>query len=408
MMKYRLFAISSLLVPALCMGADILLNINLNNPLDIDRNDCPVVIDLNKWAPDIAVSKALVMDGSVEVPSQIDDLDCDDIADELSFVIDMAAGATKDITVTLSDVGDQTDYEPRVWAGFFIRGQKKGQTAAIREVTVPGDVNFYNMVYGHGPMFESELVGYRVYFNEKQTLDPYGKFQKRLELRDCQFYPTDQQLEQGFGDDVLLAGNSCGIGAFKGWDGSKATHIQPIKSRTERLLAAGPIRTVVEVEVDNWDYQNEKLDMTCRYILYAGHRDLEVDVKFRKPLGEQIFATGVERIMGDETVSWSDNEGLVASWGRHWPVNDTIKYAKETIGIATYIPKKYICDETEDPSNFLYLVSNPSGSGFNYHTMFTSKKETFGFDDASAWFDYLPLWRRELDNPLLVTITPIP
>lgn len=27
-------------------------------------------------------------------------------------------------------------------------------------------------------MFESELVAYRVYFNQKQTVDPYGKFKR--------------------------------------------------------------------------------------------------------------------------------------------------------------------------------------------------------------------------------------
>lgn len=87
--------------------------------------------------------------------------------------------------------------------------------------------------------------------------------------------------------------------------------------------------------------------MTNRYILYAGHRDLLVETFFDEPLENEVFCTGVQNIMGNETCSESDHKGLIGSWGRHWPVNDTVKYAKETVGIATYIPQKYIRQEVK-------------------------------------------------------------
>ena len=74
-----------------------------------------------------------------------------------------------------------------------------------------------------------------------------------------------------------MVGNSCGVGALKGWDGTKATHIEPIAFRTESILAYGPIRTIVDVTVKGWNYQGKELNMTNRYILYAGHRDLLVE-----------------------------------------------------------------------------------------------------------------------------------
>lgn len=133
----------------------------------------------------------------------------------------------------------------------------KQKHAPIQSVTAPGTTNFYNMIYGHGPMFESELVAYRVYFNAKQTVDPYGKFHKGLEIKESQFYPNDEQLARGFGDDVLMVGNSCGIGTLKGWDGNKAIHIEPVAFRTERILAYGPVRTVTDIEVNGWNYRVE-------------------------------------------------------------------------------------------------------------------------------------------------------
>lgn len=83
------------------------------------------------------------------------------------------------------------------------------------------------MVRPHGPVLESELVGYRLYFNEKQTPDIYGKFNKGLEIKESQFYPTDEQLTKGFGDDVLRVFDSCGPGALKvGMDRKQYTSLR--------------------------------------------------------------------------------------------------------------------------------------------------------------------------------------
>lgn len=374
------------------------------NTWNQEQTDAPVVIKLSDTNISFQVRSAIVSDGDKEIPSQLDDLNGDLRADELAFVVSLPAKGHKTYTVTLSEAESDHTYPARVYAEMMIRDTKKGKHTPIQSVTVPGSVNFYNTVLHHGPAFESELVAYRIYFNQKQTVDPYGKFNKGLEIKESQFYPTDEQLARGFGDDVLLVGNSCGIGTLKGWDGQKATHIEPVAFRTERILAYGPVRTIVDVEAKGWQYQGEELNMTNRYILYAGHRDLRVETFFDHPLGKQTFCTGVQNIMGNETLSDSDHQGLVGSWGRHWPVNDTIKYAKETIGIATCIPQRYVKAEVADKDNFLYLLAAPGQQGFCYYTMFTSRKETFGFETPKDWFAYMRTWKEGLEHPLQIKL----
>lgn len=409
MMKRYTFLLTSLLwLAALCASAqeDLTLTVELKNTWDKARQDAPAVIRLADLQAGFPIRSAVVRDTRQEIPSQLDDLDGDLLPDELAFVIDLPARGTRQVTVTLSAAKTQRTYPPRVFAQMLVRDAKKGKHAPVQSITVPGTTNFYNMLYGHGPMFESELVGYRIYFNEKQTIDPYGKFNKGLELEKSQFYPNDAQLAQGFGDDVLLVGNSCGVGTLKGWDGQKATHVKPIASRTERILASGPVRTVVEVEVKGWAYQGSELSMTQRYLLYAGHRDLRIETTFARPLRNEVFCTGVQDIMGNETVAYSDHQGLAGSWGRHWPVTDTVKYAKETIGIATYIPRKYVLQEVKDADNYLYTLSAPGQTGFHHYTMFTSRKETFGYSTAEEWFAYLQEWKDELEHPVEINILP--
>ena len=409
MMKRYTFLLTSLLwLAALCASAqeDLTLTVELKNTWNKARQDAPAVIRLADLQAGFPIRSAVVRDARQEIPSQLDDLDGDLLPDELAFVIDLPARGTRQVTVTLSAAKSQKTYPPRVFAQMLVRDAKKGKHAPVQSITVPGTTNFYNMLYGHGPMFESELVGYRIYFNEKQTIDPYGKFNKGLELEKSQFYPNDAQLAQGFGDDVLLVGNSCGVGTLKGWDGKKATHVKPIASRTERILASGPVRTVVEVEVKGWAYQGSELSMTQRYLLYAGHRDLRIKTTFARPLRNEVFCTGVQDIMGNETVTYSDHQGLAGSWGRHWPVTDTVKYAKETIGIATYIPRKYVLQEVKDADNYLYTLSAPGQTGFHHYTMFTSRKETFGYPTAEEWFAYLQEWKDELEHPVEINILP--
>lgn len=378
--------------------------VEVENPWNQAKQDEPVVLSLESLNPSFRVRSALVMNGSEEIPSQLDDLDEDMKADELVFVLNLPPHSVQKLTITLSSAKSDKRYPARVYAQMKMRAIPKYKHQHAQSITVPGESNIYNLMYHHGPIFESELVGYRIYFNQKQTIDPYGKFQKRLELEQCEFYPTEEQLAQGFGDDVLMVGNSGGVGALKGWNGKEATHIEPVAFRTERLLATGPIRTVAEVEVKGWEYQGKELTMTHRYILYAGHRDLLIETRFDEPLEDEVFCAGVQSVKGTETVSDSDHQGLVGSWGRHWPVTDTVRFAKETVGLATYIPKKFVYQEVSDKDNFLYTIKAPGSKTFHYYTMFTSRKETFGPTTSKEWFEEMRRWKQSIEQPIRVRI----
>ncbi len=378
---------------------NILVEVSNNTPAN--RTDVPVVIKLSEINPGFAVKSALVTENSVEIPSQLDDLTGDLVADELAFVVDLPANTTRKIEVAFSSEKSEKTYPARVYAEMLI-SDKKGKHPQIQSLTIPGNSNVYNQLHHHGPAFESELVAYRIYFDQKQTVDLYGKFNKGFEIEESQFYPTDEQLARGFGDDVLLVGGSCGLGALKGWNGSKATHIEPVVYRTETILAYGPVRTVVDVIAKGWEYQGAELTMTNRYILYAGHRDAEVEVFFAEPLKDEVFCTGILKMKESEI--FSDHEGLIGCWGRDWPVNDTIKYAKETVGLATYIPKKNVVEEVQDNVNYLYTVSAKGESEFKYYITFTSMKETFGYKTPEAWFAHIREWKKELENPCTIRL----
>lgn len=388
---------------ASAQGQEKEIEVIVENPWNAEKVDEPVVIDLSSLGAGFTVKSATVFDGTNEIPSQLDDMNGDTRADELAFVINLPASGKKTLNVTLSSLKSDKTYPARVYAEMLFRTSKKNKYAKGYAIYADGASDTYNVQHHHGAAFESELVAYRIYFNEKQTTDLYGKFHKGLELEESQFYPTGEQLKRGFGDDVIKVNSSCGAGTLRGWDGTQSTLIKPVAVRGQRILASGPVRTIVDAEVKGWQYQNKELNMINRYTLYAGHRDAQVDVLFDAPLDKEVFCTGVQNITGHADM-FSDHNGLVASWGTDWPVNDTVKYKKETVGLATYIPKKYVVKETSDKENFLYTISAPGKSSFRYYTSFTSCKETFGYPDKEKWFAYVQEWKKALEQPVKITV----
>lgn len=384
------------------------IKVKLTNPLNVKRSDVPVVVSLRDVQ--FNVVDAVVKDGDREVSSQIDDLDRNLRNDELAFVIDMEAKGKKTLTVELySDKQTERNYPRRTYGDMIVRDfktKKKNKFPGyIHSLSAPEGVDVFHLLHHHGADFESELVAYRVYFDERQTYDLYGKYNKQLELQTSQFYPDDEQLAAGYGDDVLLAGQTVGLGALRGWDGQKPTMVSPVKSRGQRMVASGPVRTIVELTDEGWQLGGQTFNIRQNVIIYAGHRDCEVQVYQDAPVKEVQFATGVINLNGK---MYSDHKGLVGDWGGNWPngAKDSIAgKPKIVVGLAVNVPEKYVISEPANQKDqFLYTLGMKGSDRLTYNMAFTCDKESFGFKDAKEWFAWMKQWKKELDNPVKVTV----
>ena len=85
-------------------------------------------------------------------------------------------------------------------------------------------------------------------------------------------------------------------------------------------------------------------------------------------------------------------------------MNDTVKYTKETVGLGTYIPQKYVKNEVKDKVNYLYTIGAKGSNYFTHFITFTSMKETFGYKTPEAWFAYIRQWKEELEHPATVKV----
>jgi len=402
--------LSFLLLAALTSAcfASRTLTVTVTNPSSTARTDVPVVITLTPYGE---VNAALVTTDGQEIPCQLDDLNQDETFDELCFLANLGKKETKRYTVELMEQGEPRTYPARVYAEMVLSNtkdkklKKHQQNNYIESLTARGDAAYtYNVQHHHGVDFESELNGIRIYFDARQTLDLYGKFNKQLELKETQFYTPDDLKQKGYGDDVLWVGQTFGLGAFRGWDGQNPTLVEPVRSRTQRVISYGPLRAIVEVVDRGWkaDAAKAPVNMTLRYTQYAGHRDTDVDVMFNRDVTDYRFSTGIINVKGSE--EFSDKKGLRACWGTDYPSTDTLKWKRETVGLAVYVPRENIVsEEPANKDNYAYVLK-VNGNRMAYKVTYTSANESFGYHSAKEWFNYLKTWKKEVEQPVKVTV----
>lgn len=399
-MKKTLTLITLLGLSCAVLKGQTLYTIEITNP---NRSDCQhagVTVDLSGINQDVR-SAYLTEDGK-EIPCQLDDTDGNGTYDELFFYTDMKKKSSKQLQLSVLDYGQPRTYKAEVYADMMLTNKKikesNKQDLYISHLTVDRGVNPYWMLHHHGCAFENEMVAYRIYFDHRQTVDTYGKNHKGLELRDTQFYPDKEQKALGYGDDVLWVGSTFGLGTVRGWNGQTPTMVNDVEHRTQRIIARGPLRTIIEVIDEAWRPQPDDapVDMRIRYTLESGRRDCRVDLYFGRECRELKFSTGVIKVKDSE--EFSDHSGLRGCWGTDWPVSekDSVGHKRETVGLGVCVPTEYLVNEMPEVEQNLPLVFYAPSQHLTYYITFGSDNEDFGMHSAKEWFAYLKSWKKEL------------
>lgn len=396
---------------ATAMAAEKTVTVTVTNPSSTARKAVPVVISV-----DADVQSALVTLNGKEIPCQLDDLNDDGIYEELAFVTDMAKKEKQTFNVTLTTEGEPRRYEAGTYGYLGIRDRqndaKKQKHQQIKSVTFPKETNPYNYIYPHGAVMENDMVGFRVYCDHRQSLDYYGHRNYKMDVAETGFYTTQEQRDKGYGEDVLYTGSTYGCGALHGWDGKNAIMFENVRNRTQTVVCDGPVRVILDIINKAWrPYEGCKpVDITTRYILYKGHRDVEVQVSFSRTVADIPLSTGIVDIVeGSEEMT--DKAGLRGCWGRACAGNNPNVYDTITVGLGIYVPKQYykgdshFTDGKERLPNQAYVqVVGTETNNLHYWFNSTCDIETFGFTDQKAWFKYLKEWKKEMEQAVTVAV----
>lgn len=261
-----------------------------------------------------------------------------------------------------------------------------GKHPRVMSLTYPGNadnLDMYNSIYGHGGVIENPWVAFRIYMDNRQSLDLYVKQTPQLELDRTGFYTTPEQIAQGYGCDVLWAGPSVSAGAFRGWDGSKPLTIDSVATRTQTVMSP----SCLEVVDEGWIVNGHRIDMIQSYTVDPATRDLKVEIQLSGYTPDDIFCTGVQKLESNNK-GFVNPRGIAASWGSNVPDKQHSELV-EQVGLAVLVDPANVAGTTEDDLNYLVLLKPDADGVIRYTVRAAGDRERGGYKNADAWLSHI-------------------
>jgi len=359
------------------------ITVTVSNPLAHARKSESVVLhlsDLPRLAPGLESLATVVVDASgAELPSQLVDMDGDEVADDLVFQNDFGPGASKTFTVR-AGVRRQPAREDYHVYGRFVR-ERHDDFA-----------------------WENDRIAHRMYGRDLESwvkepltssgVDVWTKRVRKLIVNDW-YLTDDYHVDHGEGADLYSVGRSRGCGGLGIYQGGKLAVSRNFTS--SRVLASGPIRLVFELSYAPWDIGGARVSETKRVILDAGQNFDRFESTFAMdPQGLPIsVGIGIARHKG--TLAESEPH---AAWLSTW---EPLKQPNGSLGCAIVVPGATADFKVTD-LDYLLVTPVPSAGTLVYFA-------GFGWDrspdvaDAAAWVDLVKNKRRESESPLLVSLS---
>ncbi|HTP79156.1 MAG TPA: DUF4861 family protein [Bacteroidota bacterium] len=333
--------------------------VTVTNP-GLECSNEPVVLVWKNIAPRLVgvdlKKLRLTDDHQRSLAFQIDDLDGDGTPDELAFTVDLASRESKSFLLTaLADTLAAPLGPLRTDAEDFKR--VNGISTLVDDDNGPGTLRGAGLYPFDGVGWESELIAYRLYLDERNAIDLQGKRFPALHWKFIATSGVDYQLDAFWGMDILHIGPALGVGGFGFWVSDSVVRPTHLDHRRCRIIARGPVRAVVRVDYDGWEIGSEKVDVSSLLIIYAGDRATEQRLILRSP-GTRTVATGIVKKPAAMT-KWDDAAGVLSTLGVQSRADDSLL-------MALAFDRSTLVRRAENASDHLVLLKLENGKPLRY------------------------------------------
>jgi hypothetical protein len=314
----------------------------------------------------LASSESLL---KMEIPSQCDDLDGNGTPDELFFLTDFDAGQT--LSFELVRTTRAPVYERKTQAflkvqsgGRFEDGRYVGSTgtAKVNNLEIPNEqIQGSGWPHMEGPVWESDLVGYRFYLDARNRVDIFSK-----SMPDMVLDTITQNYHQihPWGTDVLKVGNSLGLGSLAAFNNGRVQAIDNWSSRRFEIPVDGPLRSIIRLTYRDWQVFGQTVTVVSEFEIHAGNRYTEQRVTLTGQTSELLLATGIVKHELAEQFFTGDSHNSAFGWTTG---NQSDQGHRLDMGIV--VPMKYSPQLLEnDPYTHLYTISPVDGKAVYRYT----------------------------------------
>ena len=375
-----------------------ILKITVTNPSDFARRNEPVAVDWSDVVRRLPLAEPqhlrLQDEGGQRIQCQVDDMDRDGTPDQLVFAVDI--GPRQRRVYALKPVASGETWpasgEYRTDAQDWKR--VNGVLQSLDDDDGPGLKRDQTLYRFDGVGWESEVVGYRLYLDERNAVDIQGKRKPGLYWKYIGTSSVDYQQDADWGMDVLHVGPAFGVGGIGFWIGDSVLKPLSLDRRRCQIVSRGPVRAVIRVDYTGWVLGGEKVDATSIFTILAGDRISEQHITLRKGQSPAIIATGI--VKNDSAAAvWNGDAAWLYTLGRQSRANDSLLMA------LMFSPADVI-RRTDNASDHLVLLRIEEGSPVTFLIAAVWQGETGTMWDEAQIKEYVDHAARRLKEPLQV------
>lgn len=391
------------------------------NSSQIQLTDKGVSLDLEKLDYPTGLFPLIKDSNGNVVPAQLDDLDADGMADEIFLVADFPPGEERKFS--LEWISQPQEFEKRTAIRFGKREAADFPVKALQSDTLPKNglpkSIGYQPYQTDGPSWENDKVGFRHYFDGRNSKDLFGKkisamSPKNVGINSQGAVEDNYHVMEDWGRDILGVGNSVGLGGFALTIAGQPFRmgvtvndsINYIENSIFRIVSQGPVRSIMDFEYHNWTAGERTYPLVKeRVSIIPGMFAFKSEVRIADLKGDETLSVGLVNIHNDKGV----NEIIEFNdWIILWS-HDMQSYEKEWyLGMALVLPKSAYLGYTEaqksgDLSNtYLAQLSIASDQPVSYYAIGAWELSDEGFRDAAYFEKYLRDFTSQLEAKVAV------
>jgi len=216
----------------------------------------------------------------------------------LLLFLSACGGSNGDTPTTTDPVGEESQRKTNIrMARVDDSGSWNELTETTRDVDHTGQI-MPPIYQSEGPMWENENVAFRLYFDERNGIDIFGKRTEEMVLDSVGIDENYHELQR-WGMDVLKVGNSLGAGSIGLLIGDEVYRLGDAREEHFRILEETDDRSSFVLEYRGWEVADRTLDLDWEISIEAGTWGYESRITINGLRGDEELLTGIVNLHSD-------------------------------------------------------------------------------------------------------------
>ncbi|WP_439131549.1 DUF4861 family protein [Polaribacter sp.] len=242
-----------------------------------------------------------------------------------------------------------------------------------------------------GPGWENSKVGYRLYLDWRNAIDIFGKKVDSLVLPYVGQNGFDSYHEpSAWGQDILKAGKSMGIGGFGRLVSDTIVHFREVEN-TIATIENTKNSAAVNIHYKNWKTGNDSIDLKAKLSIFQEDRFTKAELTPSKEISG--ISTGIVIAKGIDVIKKEGSKwAYIATYGKQ-----TLASPPDNLGMALFYNLEEVESQTLGEHDHL-VTFKPSTKTVTYYFLGAWEQELGGIKTEAEFKTYLDGLLNELNS----------